>query len=63
MKQNIRRVLINFFSIFILIIIFGLVFKPNDINSSGIIRALVISFASALAWVTGQNIFNRKISK
>jgi hypothetical protein len=63
LKQTVVRFLIYFVVIFILLMIFGSIFKPSHMDSDGIVRAISISSASALSWITGQYIVERKMLK
>ncbi|CQR47529.1 hypothetical protein BN1058_01852 [Paraliobacillus sp. PM-2] len=51
MSRTLGRYFIYFVVFFILIMIFGLIFKPSNLEGDGIVRALVISSASAFGWV------------
>ena len=63
MKRTITRFLFYFLGIFLFIMIFGGIFKLSNIGYDGIVRAIVISSASALSWVIGQYIVEKKMSK
>ncbi|MBP1947547.1 hypothetical protein J2Z82_000470 [Virgibacillus litoralis] len=51
MKRTLGRFFIYFVVFFILIMIFGIIFKPLELGVTGIVRAIVISSASAFGWV------------
>ncbi len=52
---------IHFLVIFILILIYGYIFKPSALNSNGIVRALFIAFGYALAWlIVDKKFINKK---
>jgi hypothetical protein len=63
LKQTIGRFFIYFLGFFILIMIFGGISKPYEMDIDGIVRALVISSASALSWIIGQYIVKTKMAK
>lgn len=60
LNRTLRRFLIYFVVFFILIMIFGAIFKPFELGFDGIVRALVISSASAFGWVFVERRFLKK---
>ncbi|MBX0358444.1 hypothetical protein [Halobacillus sp. Nhm2S1] len=60
MSRTLGRFLIYFVVFFILIMIFGSIFKPSDLGVDGIVRALVISSASAIGWTLVEKNFGKK---
>ncbi|WP_163538422.1 hypothetical protein [Gracilibacillus sp. YIM 98692] len=60
MKRAIGRFLLYFVVWFFLIMLFGVIFKPSDIVFEGIVRALVISSASAFAMVFVERLTAKK---
>jgi hypothetical protein len=63
LKRTITRFLFYFLGVFLLIMIFGGIFKPSNMGFDGIVQALVISSASALSWVIGQYIVKKSKKK
>jgi hypothetical protein len=63
MKRLVINFLIRFSLIFVAIIIFGIVYKPSDVNFVGVIRALVIASGGALSWAIGEYVISRRLEK
>ncbi|PMB02372.1 hypothetical protein CEN49_25735 [Fischerella thermalis CCMEE 5273] len=61
MKRMFGRFLMQFSILFLLILLWGKVYQPTNVNFDGIIRAIVIASASTSSWIFAEYIVKRKV--
>lgn len=63
MKRTLKKFIIYFVSFFIIILVYGAIFKPTDLEADGVVRALIISLGSSFGIVLGGRIIDKNIAR
>ncbi|WLR51860.1 hypothetical protein LC040_02830 [Bacillus tianshenii] len=63
MKQLTTRFFLYFLGIFVLILIYGALFQPEELHREGVVRAAFQAFIASFAWVGSGYVIERQLKK